>query len=243
MRAVHERLGADRSVGYTGVLKLLQNMHAKGMVNRNQDGQAHIYEAREPTRMKRQLLGELMSGCSPDRPASWCCTCWKTAKPSQGNRRNPPDAGGPPQEVEMTELFSLLTFQAGRELGWTLIHFLWQGACWPPCCRLCIPYAAARAARHNWALATVALMALAPAATFAVLHDFAAGSGDPGTALPTASGAWMDWLVIAWFAGVAMLSLRAMGGWMWRTRCAAAIRWRSRPRFCSAAASCNAAWG
>jgi predicted transcriptional regulator len=60
VREVHERLGADKAVGYTGVLKLLQNMHAKGLVNRSQDGQAHVYEAREPERMKRQLLGDLM---------------------------------------------------------------------------------------------------------------------------------------------------------------------------------------
>jgi BlaI family transcriptional regulator, penicillinase repressor len=60
VREVHEHLGADRSVGYTGVLKLLQNMHAKGLVHRNQDSQAHVYEAREPARMKRQLLGDLM---------------------------------------------------------------------------------------------------------------------------------------------------------------------------------------
>lgn len=61
VRDVHERLGADRAVGYTGVLKLLQNMHAKGLVARSQDGQAHVYEAREPARMKRQLVGDLMS--------------------------------------------------------------------------------------------------------------------------------------------------------------------------------------
>jgi BlaI family transcriptional regulator, penicillinase repressor len=60
VREVLECLGADRSVGYTGVLKLLQNMHAKGLVHRNQDGQAHVYEAREPARMKRQLLGDLV---------------------------------------------------------------------------------------------------------------------------------------------------------------------------------------
>ena len=59
VREIHERLGADR-LGYTGALKLLQNMHAKGLVLRNQDGQAHIYEAREPARMKRQLLGDLV---------------------------------------------------------------------------------------------------------------------------------------------------------------------------------------
>ena len=60
VREVHERLGADRTVGYTGVLKLLQNMHAKGLVRRDQAAQAHIYEAREPARMKRQLLGDLV---------------------------------------------------------------------------------------------------------------------------------------------------------------------------------------
>jgi len=60
VREVHERFGAERSVGYTGVLKLLQNMHAKGLVDRNQDGQAHVYEAREPARMKRELLGDLV---------------------------------------------------------------------------------------------------------------------------------------------------------------------------------------
>ena len=60
VREVHERLGPDRTVGYTGVLKLMQNMHAKGLVHRNQDGQAHVYEAREPAQMKRQLLGDLV---------------------------------------------------------------------------------------------------------------------------------------------------------------------------------------
>lgn len=61
VREVHERIGADRSVGYTGVLKLLQNMHAKGLVQRKQEGQAHVYEAREPGWMKRQLLRDLVS--------------------------------------------------------------------------------------------------------------------------------------------------------------------------------------
>jgi predicted transcriptional regulator len=59
VREVHEKLGSDRP-GYTGALKLMQNMHAKGLVNRTQDGLAHVYEAREPARMKRQLLGEMV---------------------------------------------------------------------------------------------------------------------------------------------------------------------------------------
>jgi predicted transcriptional regulator len=60
VRQVHERMGADRP-GYTGVLKLLQNMHAKGLVRREAKDNAHIYEAREPARMKRQLLGDLVA--------------------------------------------------------------------------------------------------------------------------------------------------------------------------------------
>jgi predicted transcriptional regulator len=52
-------MGPDRP-GYTGVLKLLQNMFAKGLVRRTAKDNAHIYEASEPARMKRQLLGDLV---------------------------------------------------------------------------------------------------------------------------------------------------------------------------------------
>jgi BlaI family transcriptional regulator, penicillinase repressor len=60
VREIHERVGAKRGIGYTGVLKLLQNLFAKGLVRRNQDEHAHIYEARESARIKRQLLSDLM---------------------------------------------------------------------------------------------------------------------------------------------------------------------------------------
>ncbi len=60
VRQVHERLGAERLVGRTGVLKLLQNMFIKGLVRRNQDEHAHVYEAREPEKMRSQLLAELV---------------------------------------------------------------------------------------------------------------------------------------------------------------------------------------
>jgi BlaI family penicillinase repressor len=60
VREVHKRVGAERGIGYTGVLKLLQNLFAKGLVRRNQSQHAHIYEACEPARIKRQLLSDLM---------------------------------------------------------------------------------------------------------------------------------------------------------------------------------------
>src|SRR5690349_9257556 len=58
VRQVHERLGTE--AGYTGTLKLMQNLFAKGLVARKEDAQAHIYEAREAARMKKQLLGDLV---------------------------------------------------------------------------------------------------------------------------------------------------------------------------------------
>lgn len=61
VREVHERLGPERGVGYTGVLKILQNMFAKGLVRRQTRDRAHVYEASEPGETKRQLLGDLVA--------------------------------------------------------------------------------------------------------------------------------------------------------------------------------------
>jgi predicted transcriptional regulator len=48
-------------VGYTTVLKLLQIMTAKGVVSRNEEQRAHVYEARRPAdETKRDLAGDIM---------------------------------------------------------------------------------------------------------------------------------------------------------------------------------------
>ena len=60
VREMHERLSTERPIGYTGVLKLLQNMFGKGLVRRNQSGRAHVYQAVEPAKAKRQLISDLM---------------------------------------------------------------------------------------------------------------------------------------------------------------------------------------
>ncbi len=61
VREVHEVLARARAMGYTTVLKLLQIMTAKGMVVRNEEARAHIYEARQPAgNTKQQLVGDLM---------------------------------------------------------------------------------------------------------------------------------------------------------------------------------------
>lgn len=61
VREVHEVLARLKPTGYTTVLKLLQIMSAKGMVSRNEEARAHIYEARQPAaETKRQLVGDLL---------------------------------------------------------------------------------------------------------------------------------------------------------------------------------------
>ncbi|HLW97266.1 MAG TPA: BlaI/MecI/CopY family transcriptional regulator [Candidatus Acidoferrales bacterium] len=62
VREVHEALADHKSTGYTGVLKLMQIMAAKGIVRRNEHERAHVYEACEPAEeTKRQLAADVMS--------------------------------------------------------------------------------------------------------------------------------------------------------------------------------------
>jgi predicted transcriptional regulator len=60
VRQVHRQFIADRPMGYTGVLKLLQNLFEKGLVGRDENEHAHIYEAKNPYGMKRKLLSEVV---------------------------------------------------------------------------------------------------------------------------------------------------------------------------------------
>ena len=61
VREVHEALAATHPTVYTTVLKLMQIMAEKGLVRRNEEQRAHVYEARlarEET--QAQLLGDLL---------------------------------------------------------------------------------------------------------------------------------------------------------------------------------------
>ena len=61
VREVYEVLAARKATGYTTVLKLLQIMTGKGMVIRNEDSRAHVYQARQPAEnTKRRLVGDLL---------------------------------------------------------------------------------------------------------------------------------------------------------------------------------------
>ena len=120
----------------------------------------------------------------------------------------------------MSDSLSWMPLETVRELGWTLIHFLWQGLLLAALLNAIRPICRSAIARHNWALAILAVMALAPVATFLSLHDFRTGGAilsESAASGPFPSAAifapWMGWLVVLWLAGIAILSLRALGGW------------------------------
>ena len=67
VRDVHEVLSKTRRVGYTGILKLMQNMAEKGLVTRDENQRSHIYsthlrEEQTQRRLVKELLQSAFSG-------------------------------------------------------------------------------------------------------------------------------------------------------------------------------------
>jgi BlaI family penicillinase repressor len=61
VREVQDVLGAQREVGYTTVLKLLQIMYEKGLVRRDESARTHVYEAGVARdRTQNALVGDLV---------------------------------------------------------------------------------------------------------------------------------------------------------------------------------------
>lgn len=56
VREVHTRLSNSESLGYTSVLKMLQIMHKKGLVKRDEKQRSHIYRAAKPAEQTQRGL-------------------------------------------------------------------------------------------------------------------------------------------------------------------------------------------
>src|SRR5437773_4876531 len=124
-----------------------------------------------------------------------------------------------------------------QALGWTLLHFVWQGAALAAL--FVVTNALCRRATTRYALAVIALalMMAAPLITLAGLMrqkdpavgygapgasalavkpvegvSVAAGPGAPAPEAPAPQPAGILWCVEAWFLGVLLLSLRTAGG-------------------------------
>jgi predicted transcriptional regulator len=62
VRQVHERLAKTKDTGYTTTLKTMQNMHAKGIVKRDEEFRTHIYSPRTNQKeTQKSLLKNLVS--------------------------------------------------------------------------------------------------------------------------------------------------------------------------------------
>ncbi len=130
--------------------------------------------------------------------------------------------------MNLIQLFSAQPWV--ERLGWTLIHFLWQGAL------LAAIYAIARRSRTaqiRYLLACLALtaMTVAPIVTFAVtgasessqtatpirispVHGETTSAPVPIFISQTAHDNLMPWLVLAWFAGAIIFWTRLTAGWI-----------------------------
>ncbi|MDN3205291.1 BlaI/MecI/CopY family transcriptional regulator [Algoriphagus sediminis] len=62
VRQVHEKLALSKETGYTTTLKIMQIMHAKGLVSRDESSRSHIYSpATNKKETQSSLLKNLMN--------------------------------------------------------------------------------------------------------------------------------------------------------------------------------------
>ena len=70
VREVHEDLLMTKDVGYTTTLKLMQIMHEKGLVKRDDSYKTHIYQASvSKEKTQKHLLGKMINNLFGGSPA------------------------------------------------------------------------------------------------------------------------------------------------------------------------------
>ena len=62
VREIHEKLAESKDTGYTTTLKIMQIMHAKGMLGRDEQNRTHVYfPSIEEKATQQQLVGNFMA--------------------------------------------------------------------------------------------------------------------------------------------------------------------------------------
>lgn len=135
----------------------------------------------------------------------------------------------------MTSLTNWLSPSALHSLGWTLLHFLWQGTAVAALAAVLMALCRRASARYVLAVGALVVMLAAPVATFVFLAS--AGATAPAKSSPAAEAKSpftgsvvaktsagfsrispsldaLPWLVETWLLGVAFLSLRSAGGFL-----------------------------
>ncbi|MGI8961071.1 MAG: M56 family metallopeptidase [Bryobacteraceae bacterium] len=136
----------------------------------------------------------------------------------------------------MMNPLSWLTPSTMQTLGWTLVHFIWQGVVLAVMLYPAMAFCRTALARYSAALVTLILMVCCPLATFFFLEHHSDSTfhvtgfteaveraqallttpitPPVSTALPFESVSWLSWFVLIWFTGVLIFSIRALGGWI-----------------------------
>src|ERR1039458_1297274 len=156
-----------------------------------------------------------------------------------GTGGDPRVAGGIREGGPMNTLIVLVHTPLAKALGWTLLHFLWEGALIAALVSVGLLLCRPASARTRYALACAGMLAMlmAFAVTLAILWPTAS----PAVAIPLDSGLRpappgavafpappvappdrLPWIVPFWMAGVFAFYVRTAGGWL------AAQRLRSR---------------
>lgn len=70
VREVHEELSKSKDAGYTTTLKLMQIMHEKGIVKRDDSMRTHIYQAAvNKEKTQKHLLGKIIDNLFGGSPS------------------------------------------------------------------------------------------------------------------------------------------------------------------------------
>ena len=113
------------------------------------------------------------------------------------------------------------------QLAWALVHFLWQGLAIAGILLIALQLLRTAEMRYQACAGALALMALAPVATFIWLaphttqltgtHDLVLDTADL-PALGVARPNWLEghasWLLTVWLAGACLLLIRAVAAWL-----------------------------
>jgi TonB family protein len=115
-------------------------------------------------------------------------------------------------------------------IGWTLLHFLWQGTVLGLFYAIVRPLFPGVAGRYRLGMGVLVAMLACPLVTLAYVWPAPVAQASAAVALPamtvgadaTALGipsatleAWLPWLVAIWFVGVSVIASRAFAHW-WR---------------------------
>lgn len=71
VRQIHDHISKTQSTGYTTILKMLQIMHEKGLVERDESNRAHVYtacysEVQTQSSMVKDMLAKAFGGSKYD---------------------------------------------------------------------------------------------------------------------------------------------------------------------------------